>query len=288
MFQDLLIKINNFTPLGFDEASLKIAEYVNSCENFIDLLKQIGTIPESIEFDSTQEKLFSKASDAVLARAFRKLGLKSTILKERGNAADVQAESIYHNYSLVADAKAFRLSRTAKNQKDFKVVALSGWRNDADYAVLCAPYFQYPLKQSQIYAQAVEHNVCLLSWEHIIFLIENDIKETTEINLSSLWDVSEDYAQRCVVAERNKCFISEVNEIILRFSQKDSEEMKSLLETCRNNIIERAETEKAFWREETARIMSLTREQAISELVKAKKIDEKIAQIEKYIAGIKI
>ena len=33
-------------------------------------------------------------------------------------------------YSLVADAKAFRLSRTAKNQKDFKVQAMDGlaWR----------------------------------------------------------------------------------------------------------------------------------------------------------------
>ena len=189
---------------------------------------------------------------------------------------------------MVADAKAFRLSRTAKNQKDFKVVALSGWRNDADYAVLCAPYFQYPIKQSQIYAQALEYNVCLLSWEHIIFLIENNIKETAEINLSALWNASEDYAQRCVVAERKKCFISEVNNLILQFSQKSSEEIKSFLETCRNSIIERAETEKAFWREETARIMSLTREQAISELVKARKIDEKISHIQKYIAGIKV
>ena len=92
------------------------------------------------------------------------------------DSADVLAESPIHGYTLVADAKAFRMSRTAKNQKDFKVTALSSWRNDNDFAVLCAPYFQYPSKSSQIYAQALEKNVCLLSWEHFIFLINNQVK----------------------------------------------------------------------------------------------------------------
>ena len=63
----------------------------------------------------------------VLARAFRELGLKSTVLRERSDSADVIAESKFHCYTLVADAKSFRLSRTAKNQKDFKVTALSNW-----------------------------------------------------------------------------------------------------------------------------------------------------------------
>ena len=105
--------------------------------------------------------MIAKASDAVLSRAFRELGLKSTVLGQRSDSADVLAESKYYGYTLVADAKAFRLSRTARNQKDFKVTALSGWRKDADYAVLCSPYFQYPVKKSQIYAQAVDENVCL-------------------------------------------------------------------------------------------------------------------------------
>lgn len=83
---------------------------------------------------------------------------------ERGDAADVFAESSIYGYTLVADAKAFRMSRTAKNQKDFKVNALSGWRNDSDFAVLCAPIFQYPKKKSQIYHQALTNNVCLLGW----------------------------------------------------------------------------------------------------------------------------
>jgi len=130
----------------FVTASKNIIEYVNNIQDVSSLLREIGTIPESIDHDSTEEKLYAKASDAVLSKAFQQLGLKSKVLAERGDSADVIAESPIHGYTLVADAKAFRLSRTAKNQKDFKIVALSGWRKDSDYAVLCSPYFQYPSK----------------------------------------------------------------------------------------------------------------------------------------------
>ena len=108
---------------------------VNSDNDFAGILSQIGTIPESIPHDSTEEKLFSKASDIILSRAFMELGLKSAVLRERGDSADVIAESIIFGYTLAADAKSFRLSRTAKNQKDFKISALSVWRKDNDYAV---------------------------------------------------------------------------------------------------------------------------------------------------------
>ncbi len=198
MFTDILANIRTTADVSFEQASLLIEQCVNNDDDFLETLKQIGTIPEFIEHDSTAEKLFSKASDAVLARAFRELGLRATVLKERGDSADVQAESIIHGYTLVADAKAFRMSRTAKNQKDFKVVALSGWRKDADYAVLCCPYFQYPTKTSQIYAQALTHNVCLFSWEHLIFLIENGIKESEMLSLASLWGFCNSYSHQYV------------------------------------------------------------------------------------------
>lgn len=286
MFQRLLTKIEQLTPIDFDVASNEIIGFIDACDDFLSTLKQIGTIPESIEHDSTQEKLFSKASDAALARAFREIGLKSTVLKERGDSADVQAESIYHGYTLVADAKAFRLSRTAKNQKDFKVNALSAWRKDSEYAVLCSPYFQYPVSNSQIFAQAVDNNVCLFSWEHLIFLIENGIKETEIVNLSCIWNSSGEYAKHCTVAEKKKSFISLVDEVIINVCQKSKADFKAFLLKHRNCIADRAREETTFWRDEIDRISSYTKEEAIAELIKAKKIYEKITQIEKYIAGI--
>lgn len=169
MFDILLKKINEVKYLKFDKATDELENFIYNNYNFLNILEEIGTIPESIEHDSTEEKLFSKVSDIVLSRAFIEIGLNSKVLKERGNSADVFAESKFHGYSLVADAKSFRMSITAKNQKDFKINSLSKWKEDCEYSILCSPYFQYPKKTSQIYSQSMEVNVCLFSWEHFIF-----------------------------------------------------------------------------------------------------------------------
>lgn len=133
MMRDILRILSEHDGLSFEAVSEKLIQCVqsDSRDGCLQTLKEIGTIPERIPHDSTEEKLFSKASDAVLSRAFQELGLKSTVLKERGDAADVFAESPIYGYTLVADAKAFRMSRTAKNQKDFKVSALSVWKKDS-------------------------------------------------------------------------------------------------------------------------------------------------------------
>lgn len=274
--------------MKFEDASILLENCVNADTNFVGTLKQIGTIPEWIAHDSTEEKLFSKASDAVLSRAFREIGLKSTVLKERGDSADVLAESPIHEYTLVADAKAFRMSRTAKNQKDFKVVALSGWRKDADYAVLCSPYFQYPSKSSQIYEQAISHNVCLFSWEHLIFLIENEIKETEDLSLAPLWGFCDSYSHEILCSDMKKCFMGKFNVALLCLTGLSDKAFSAQLESQISTIVERGTQEKVFWQSEIESISQYSRQEAIDELIKTKKIHEKIVQIDIYIRGLHI
>jgi type II restriction enzyme len=287
MFDEFVSKIITASAeLNFTESSKRMVEYVDAENNFMDLLDQIGVIPESIDHDSTEEKLFAKASDAVLARAFREIGLKATVITERADAADVVIESKYHDYTMVADAKAFRLSRTAKNQKDFKVVALSGWRQDADYAVLCSPYFQYPSNQSQIYAQSIDHNVCLLGWEHLVFLIRNGIKEDVNFNLSNLWSFGEDYSHKVIAAERKKCFLEKFNSRLVDVTNLDIGILENVFMEQIVKLSDRAVTEKQFWENEKKKIEGYSKEQAIRELIISKKIDEKIIQIGKYIGRL--
>lgn len=287
MYNDILEMIQSASDKDFETASKLLEEYIVDDTDFIGTLKQIGTIPETIIHDSTAEKLFSKASDAVLSRAFREVGLKSTVLKDRNNSADVLAESPVHGYTLVADAKAFRLSRTAKNQKDFKVSALSGWRKDADYAVLCSPYFQYPSKHSQIYAQALDHNVCLLSWEHLIFLIENGIKETPNLSLAPLWNFCEFYSHKVLYSDKEKCFIQQFNSEVLALTGLDSSVFSDQLSAQIATIIERGHREKSLLEEEIKKIKQFSREKAIEELIKDKKLNEKIEQIDKYMRRLR-
>lgn len=173
MYRELLNKIKVFSTEEFKKATEETRDYIDRMtdEDFKSVVREIGTIPENIEHDSTEEKLYSKASDIVLARCFRMLGL------------------------------------AARNQKDFKVSNLSDWRgSENEYAVLVAPYFQYSQETSQIYSKALENNVCLLSWEHMSALLDRGIKETETLSLESLWNASQMIARDKTLSFANaKC-----------------------------------------------------------------------------------
>ncbi|OKZ64279.1 MAG: hypothetical protein BHV88_20285 [Clostridiales bacterium 41_12_two_minus] len=266
----------NFKLSGND-----IESYIQSLskDDFIEIVKEIGTIPEVIEASSTEEKLYSKASDIVLARCFSEIGLKAKALSERGNSADIVAES-HHGYTLVADAKTFRLSRTAKNQKDFKISTLSRWRGmEHDFAVLVAPYFQYPNTSSQ---------VCLLSWEHILFLLNQQVVEDVSLSLEQIWNAPTriERDSKIAYADRMNCLFPYINKMVcdrIPISLKDFEEQ---LNICKLYIFERSNDEIAVLNAEIQKIEEYTKEQAIKELIKSRKLNEKISAILSYKSSL--
>jgi hypothetical protein len=135
----------------------------------LDHLALCGSIPEHYRHDSSEEKLYSKYTDALLAAVFRYIGLTSLVIGERADAADVEA--VGSDISLVGDAKAFRLSRTAKNQKDFKIEAMHGWKRGKPHAMVVCPIYQLPARSSQIYQQAIARNVCIFTYSHLAVLV---------------------------------------------------------------------------------------------------------------------
>lgn len=289
-FQELTKQIKTLSiQNSFKEATNILKEYIDlvSKQEFITIVQNIGTIPENIIHDSSEEKLYSKASDIVLARCFRILGLSSKALEDRADSADIIAESIHgYQYSLVADSKCFRLSRTAKNQKDFKISNLSDWRgSENEYAVLVAPYFQYPKVKSQIFSKALEHNVCLLSWEHIYMLITNGLKESECFSLESIWNISNMIARDSKLAfnDRQKNFINKVDQHIVNKLGIEIRDFNLILSECKNKLILRGKSEIEFWENKITNIKNYTKEQAIEELIKSMKLYEKINIIESYI-----
>ena len=274
----------------FPEATEKIKIYINDLDrkNIIEIVKEIGTIPECIEASSSSEKLFSKASDCVLARCFSELGMPSIAVNERGNSADIVAQSI-HGYTLVADAKTFRLSRTAKNQKDFKIDTLSNWRGvEHDFALLVAPYFQYPNTVSQIYSFALDKQVCLLSWEHILFLLENNVSESETLSLESIWNAPVRLARdtRIAYADRMNCQFPYINQMVCDRISISIEKFNEQLSICKETIRNRGNFELEYLNTEKEAITTLTRDEAISQLLKSKKVLERISTIEKFVASL--
>ena len=80
MFDILLKKIDEVKSLKFEKATDELEYFIYNASNFLSILEEIGTIPENIEYDSTEEKLFSKVSDIILSRAFIEIGLDIVLI----------------------------------------------------------------------------------------------------------------------------------------------------------------------------------------------------------------
>lgn len=271
---------------SFKISGNEIENHINSLskEDLIEIVKEIGTIPEVIEASSTEEKLYSKASDIVLARCFSEIGLKAKAVSERGNSADIVAES-EHGYTLVADAKTFRLSRTAKNQKDFKISTLSKWRGmEHDFAILVAPYFQFPNTTSQIYSSSLSDKVCLLSWEHMLFLLNMQVVEDVPLSLEQIWNAPTriERDSKIAYADRMNCLFPYINKMVCDRISVTLDDFEMQLKECKSYILERSNDEIAILETEIKNIEGYTKEQAIKELIKSRKLNEKIAAILSY------
>lgn len=290
VFKELLeiIRVSSVSEEDFKLSSERIEGFVFSKEktDLIELVRSISIIPEEIKASSSEEKLFSKAGDIILAAAFNCLGLKAKTLDQRGNAGDVIVSSTSFDYGFVADAKSFRLSRTAKNQKDFKVKALSDWREDKDYAVLVAPFFQYPTTESQIFKQSLDENVLLFSWEHLSILLQLEIIEDRGLTLEQLWNFPLKYSKKTSVADSKQNFMTEFNQYFMNLFDLTKEDLQSLLQEEVKYIAERANLEKGHWNQQIERIKNLSRDEAIQELLKEINISAKIVTISRFVGGL--
>jgi hypothetical protein len=241
-------------------------------------LELCGVIPESFRHDSSEEKLYSKYTDILLALAFEQLGLTSLVLTERADAADV--ECVSQNLSFVADAKAFRLSRTAKNQKDFKINSMHTWKRGKPFAMVVCPLYQLPSSQSQIYQQASTMNVCIFSYAHLVVLLRLVPLFGQARVLGLLHQLFQ------VVAAMNPSkdalfYWRSINSEILRFADEvqeiwiEEKENSSLaLAILKNEALTHLANERQ-------RIMQLSRAEAIAELVKSHNVDSRIQVITK-------
>ena len=238
----------------------------------LDHLRVCGHIPERYPHDSSEEKLYSKYTDSVISHAFGSLGMKSRVLTERADAADV--EVIAADYTFVADAKAFRLSRTAKNQKDFKVQAMDGWRGKNDYAIVVCPIYQLPKRESQIYQQAITRNVCVFSYSHLSVLVRiaqmYDAIEASNILKRILLGISS-----LPVSKSAEVYWKFVNKQFLMSSKEASEVFQSegLAEVESVNFARKEGLE--FYAGEEERIEKLDFKSVVRELKRHYKFDSK-------------
>lgn len=247
----------------------------------IDHLRLCSAIPESYRHDSSEEKLYSKYTDALISASYSHIGLESAVLSERADSADVEA--VAPTYSFVADAKVFRLSRTAKNQKDFKVQAMDNWKRGKPFAMIVCPLYQLPARTSQIYSQAAARNVCVFSYSHLAVLARL-AERGTEGNAVDLLHEVFNTVQAMNPSKDANAYWQAVNRTMLRYGRIMSglwrDEKIATLESI--NVAKEAALE--HYASQREKILNMSHKQAIDCLLKMNKIDSRI-EIIKSISG---
>lgn len=254
------------------EEALAAQIRVDGVTIIVEHLRLCGCIPECYAHDSTEEKLYSKYTDIVLAEAFKALGLQSLVLKERADAADV--EVFASDYSFVADAKAFRLSRTAKNQKDFKVQAMDTWKRGKPYAMVVCPIYQLPVKTSQIYQQASVRNVCIFTYSHLAVLVgfaESAGLATAEALLHHI-------LQTVAALNPSKdasAYWFTLNREMLRFSQDITQLWQVEKQAAAESLLCAKAEALRFLAQERENIMRMSHAEALQALLSAHRLDNR-------------
>ena len=258
------------------EKELETESKKNGISSLIDHLRLCGNIPESYGHDTSEEKLYSKYTDCLLSLAYSSLGLKSLVLKERADAADVEAFA--KDYSFVADAKAFRLSRTAKNQKDFKVQAMHGWKRGKPYAMVVCPIYQLPTSSSQIYQQATTQNVCIFTYSHLALLLSYSQVEG-QVKAQQLLKKIFETIKALNPSKNATDYWLAVNKTILSFSKKIQPIWDIEKGVATESISIAKEEALTFLAQEREKIMRMSHKEALKELIKVHKIESRIKTI---------
>ena len=160
------------------------------------------------------------------------------------------------------------------------------WRKDNDFALLCCPYFEYPLTKSAIYKQALELNVSLFSWEYFSFLLKNNIKESFDVNLSKLWNYSKHKSESTFLSDVKNNFLCSQNKYL---TDTLGLEFNLLKEVFLNSIAVtklRGHDEINYWKNEIEKIKNYSKDEAIQCLLDSLKLNKKIESIQKFLSGL--
>ncbi|MBF0378697.1 MAG: HindIII family type II restriction endonuclease [Desulfamplus sp.] len=279
---DEISRLSGNFGVDSEKVEAKIGKEIsdNGIEALLGHLRLCGAIPERYGHDTSEEKLYSKYTDVVIHQSYLLMGFNSIVLKERADVADV--ECVNNNYSFVADAKAFRLSRTAKNQKDFKIQAMDGWKHGKPYAMVVCPVYQLPLRTSQIYQQAGARSVCIATYTHLaVFARYAEAKN--KINAMELIHEVFKTVEAMNSSKDANTYWQLLNRTILNFDASISKIWQEEKKASAESIHISREESLGFLASERERIMRLSKEEAIKEVLKSSKIENKIRAIKSVV-----
>ncbi len=146
--------------------------------------------------------------------------------------------------------------------------------------MVVAPIYQLPSRYSQIYEQASTRNVCIFTYSHLSLLVNYAIKESKARAEDLLHRIFKIIPALNPTKNAKDHWLT-INKTILNFPGVLEEVWKiEKIATTEAIIIAKKEALK-FLASEREKIMKMTHEEALKELIKLNKIDSKIKIIER-------
>ena len=170
------------------------------------------------------------------------------------------------------------MSRTAKNQKDFKIQAMDRWKYGKKYAIVVCPVYQLPARASQIYEQASTRSVCIGTYTHLAVLSRYAYVTSTKKAMTLMKEIFES-VNAMYPSKDAASYWQVVNRTMINFEDCISdiwnEEKKASADSIKFSKTEAL----SYLAHERERIMKLSKYEAIREVLKSSKIENKITAI---------
>lgn len=143
--------------------------------------------------------------------------------------------------------------------------------------VVC-PIYQLPDKASQIYQQASSRNVCIFTYSHLAVILSFSIIAGKSKAVDLLQQIFA--AIPALNPSKNAWnYWYAVNTTMLRFSDKIADLWRSEKQAAVDSVTAAKEEALLFFAQEREKIMRLSHEEALKELVRVHKIESRIKKI---------
>ena len=241
-------QMKNYRSKGMDVDHECVAksfmEYLKndySDEELCNLIACAGFIPDVYESDSSDETLFTKLIEVLVAEWATRMGYTAHFVKEKASYEDVNI--VINEETVVCDAKSFRLGRSqgAPNVKDFlKLEDIRKWlsRHDNQLGGLVT----YPDthewskgSDAYLYCSTKDCPTVMLPYIYLALLLHFKNNFNTA-NLSNLWDYERLFPKalpkKCVGGNQKK-YWDVINNEIIRIIGISKEDFDSYINECK-------------------------------------------------------
>ena len=162
--------------------------------------------------------------------------------------------------------------------KDFKVQAMDGWKRGKPFAMVVCPIYQLPNRSSQIYEQASTRNVCIFTYSHLSMLVmfaQEEGNQKTEELLEAVFKA----IPALNPSKDASPYWTAINKTMLGFSKKIDDLWKKEKQVAVESIAVAKNEALTFLAKEREKIMRMSHEEALLELVRVHKIESRIKTI---------